>query len=587
MIHTKPNTNRETLRLFWEASKRNPRLLRLAFLYPLGAVFINTVVPLFIGKTIASLATPGISHAQYIPELVVSVAIGLLANRFGFQSFQRYMARTLEVLHEQAFSALLSRSVGFHNNNISGKLISDVSDYVNSFMQLVNSFFAVLIPFVAILVVGSALVFSQSLMLGLVITATSAYAIVTGFRDSKRRAPIRARRLIASKNVTGHAADTIVNAQTVKTFAHETQEITEHHRLGKILSDFRYTDWAGAATTGNNRIAVLFVFQAIVLAILTQVIDNDPALLGIGIFSFSFTTTIFNRLFDVNTVVRQVEESFILAEPMTEIIIGRAEIVDATDAGALQVADGTIALQHLHFAYPDGAKDQTVFADLNLNIPAGQKVGLVGPSGGGKSTLTRLLLRFEDIQDGIIQIDRQNIAGVTQASLRQAIAYVPQEPLLFHRSIFDNIAYGKTGATKSQVESAARKANALDFIKALPNRFDTVVGERGVKLSGGQRQRIAIARAILKDAPILVLDEATSALDSESEAAIQSALNELMQGRTTLVIAHRLSTIQKMDRIIVMDNGAIIEQGSHQELLKHKGLYAKLWSRQSGGFIED
>ena len=198
-----------------------------------------------------------------------------------------------------------------------------------------------------------------------------------------------------------------------------------------------------------------------------------------------------------------------------------------------------------------------------------------------------MILRFLDINGGNLLIDGQDIREITQNSLRRAIAYVPQEPLLFHRSILENIAYGKAGATLDEVRQAAHKAYALEFIEALPDGFETIVGERGVKLSGGQRQRVAIARAILKDAPILVLDEATSALDSESEAAIQSALNELMKDRTTLVIAHRLSTIQRHDRIVVLENGKIIEDGSHAELLKRKGLYARLWSHQSGGFIDD
>jgi ATP-binding cassette subfamily B protein len=211
----------------------------------------------------------------------------------------------------------------------------------------------------------------------------------------------------------------------------------------------------------------------------------------------------------------------------------------------------------------------------------------VGHSGSGKTTLTRLLLRFSDIEAGVIAIDGQDISKVTQKSLRESIAYVPQEPMLFHRSLRENIAYGKPEASFEEVHAAAEKANAIEFIEKLPEGFETTVGERGVKLSGGQRQRIAIARAILKDAPILVLDEATSALDSDSEKLIQDALSKLMKGRTSIVVAHRLSTISKLDRIIVLEDGQIDEQGSHEALLKQKGTYAKLWAHQSGGFIEE
>jgi len=236
---------------------------------------------------------------------------------------------------------------------------------------------------------------------------------------------------------------------------------------------------------------------------------------------------------------------------------------------------------------PDDEPIDSLFSDFSLSINKNTKIGLVGVSGSGKSTLMKLLLRFYDVDSGRILISGHDIKRVTQQSLHENIAYVPQEPLLFHRTVLENIAYSKPQATLEQVRTAAKQANALEFIEKLPKGFETLVGERGVKLSGGQRQRIAIARAILKDAPILILDEATSALDSESEKLIQDALEKLMKGRTSIVIAHRLSTIATLDRVVVLDNGKIIEDGSHQVLLKEKGTYAKLWAHQSGGFIEE
>ena len=269
---------------------------------------------------------------------------------------------------------------------------------------------------------------------------------------------------------------------------------------------------------------------------------------------------------------------------MTEILALTPEIIDRSN-DTLSVNSGEVAFKHVTFAH-DGSKE-ALFDDFSLTIAPGERVGLVGHSGSGKTTLTRLLLRFSDVENGTITIDNQDITSVTQKSLRQSIAYVPQEPMLFHRTLRENIAYGKPDASEEDIRYAAEQANALDFIEKLPEKFDTLVGERGVKLSGGQRQRIAIARAILKDAPILVLDEATSALDSESEKLIQDALEKLMKGRTSIVIAHRLSTIAKLDRIIVLNDGSIVEQGNHQALLNQKGTYAKLWSHQSGGFIEE
>jgi len=304
------------------------------------------------------------------------------------------------------------------------------------------------------------------------------------------------------------------------------------------------------------------------------------------IFIITYLGRVTGSLFAINGIVRGLEQAFLDASKVTDILSQSPEITDAEDAQDLTITSAQITLNNVSFAYQD-AKQQTVISNLNLAIKSGQSIGLVGKSGGGKSTLTQLLLRYMDITSGEILIDGRNIAQVTQTSLREKIAYVPQDPYLFHRSLRDNIAYGKPNATDAEIIVAAKAAYAYDFIQDLPNGLHTVVGERGVKLSGGQRQRIAIARAILKNAPILILDEATSALDSESEAYIQKALQKLMENRTSIVIAHRLSTIAKLDRVIVLDKGKVVEDGTHAELLKKKGTYATLWNHQSGGFIEE
>jgi ATP-binding cassette subfamily B protein len=280
----------------------------------------------------------------------------------------------------------------------------------------------------------------------------------------------------------------------------------------------------------------------------------------------------------------RVEEGLADAAEMTEIIMQPHDIVDPEKPESSRISKGAVEFSNVTFRYQE-SDDAGLFENLQLAIPAGQKIGLVGPSGSGKTTLTKLLLRFMDIENGQILVDGQNIAHIAQDDLRRSIAYVAQEPLLFHRSIYENIAYGRAEASAKEIYDAAEKAHAAEFIKDLPKTYDTMVGERGVKLSGGQRQRVAIARAMLKRAPIIVLDEATSSLDSVSEKLITGALDELMEKRTTLVIAHRLSTIRKMDRILVLHEGKIIEDGSHQQLLKQKGMYAKLWEHQSGDFI--
>lgn len=270
-----------------------------------------------------------------------------------------------------------------------------------------------------------------------------------------------------------------------------------------------------------------------------------------------------------------------IQEGLEDILIP-FEVLD-NGTNELSVINASIEWTNVNFEFAE----QPVFKDFNLSIEGRQKIGLVGESGAGKSTFVSLLLREYDINDGEIEIDGQDISSVTQDSLRKAIAVVPQEPALFHRSIYENIAYGKPNATRQEVFEVAVKAQAHEFICTLPDGYDTLVGERGVKLSGGQKQRVAIARAMLKDAPILVLDEATSALDSESEVAIQKALEVLMEDRTVIAIAHRLSTLRKMDRIIVMEEGKIIEDGDHDSLSQAGGVYERLWNHQAGGFLKE
>jgi ATP-binding cassette subfamily B protein len=582
------SVDKTTIRFYWDAALREKRLFFLAFLYPVGAICISTLAPLFIGKTLASLTVPGADTLQYVPYFIAAALAGILANRYGFVCLLRHQAATMSYLQEKSLSVLLKRSVGFHNNNIGGKLVSDAIDYPSGYSQLSNAIFVNLIPFSVILLVGTTLIFLESWKLGLIIAVMATVAVCWGVTESLRRSHLRAKRLKATKAVTAHLADAILNVQTIKTFAREKEELAQHKKLNHVLRSFRLNDWALAATQGNNRIAVLLAMQLGFVIGAANIIKDDPALLGIGIFAFSFTITLTNKLFEINAMIRQIEDGLLAASPMTEIILQDVEINDAKNAKPLKVEKGKLELRNVVFNYEDDDNTQDVFADLNLVIKPGEKIGLVGPSGGGKSTLTRLLLRFEDINDGEILVDGQNIAHVTQDSLRKVISYVPQEPLLFHRTIRENIAYGNDKATEKDVKHAAKLAHADEFIEALPQGYDTVVGERGVKLSGGQRQRVAIARAILKNAHLIVLDEATSALDSESEVLIQEALWELMKDRTALVIAHRLSTIQKMDRILVLDGGAIVEQGTHKELLgKKNGLYARLWKHQSGGFIED
>lgn len=372
----------------------------------------------------------------------------------------------------------------------------------------------------------------------------------------------------------------------MRTFAWWKGETNTNIKLVEEWANLMNADFRLLNRHFNKVLLINFSIQFIFIVTLILLVMNGSISVSLAIFSVTYLTRFATETLGIGSIINQVENALIDAAPMMNILQEHLEVVDTKDATELIVTKSSIDFNNVEFSYSDG-NGQAVLPNLTLSIKAGEKIGLVGPSGGGKTTITKLLLRLLNIQKGNILIGEQDIARVTQESLRNSISYVPQDPLLFHRSLAENIGYAKPEATLESIIQASKKAHAHDFIKQLPDGYDTLVGERGVKLSGGQRQRVAIARAILKDAPLLVLDEATSALDSESEKLIQDALGTLMENRTTIVIAHRLSTIQKMDRIIVLDEGKIVEQGSHKELLNLKGVYAKLWSHQSGGFLED
>lgn len=576
-----------TLKHFWAVSWRYKPLLIASLFVPAAAIGISVGVPFYIGRVFSLLAHHDPNIMPSVVMLVVISVLTVVLNLISFRKLFELQPKAMAYLQEEVLQALLKRGASFHNNRVSGKLVSDAIDYPTAYIQLSNVFLIDIASFVLVIILGVIVVSLHSLLIGAVLLGMATVAIGSGVWFRQRMAPFRRIRHEAGKAVTSHLSDTIVNNMTVKTFGSEEAEMQRHRELAMTLQNARNHDWQKVAVDGAMRVCALLIFQIFFVLIVIREIHHDPSLLATGIFAFSYTITISNRLFQIGTMMRTVEDALQLAMPTTELLQETPEIEDKPDAVDLKPEKGQISLNDVTFHYADNPRHDAVFKQLNLVIKPGEKIGLVGPSGGGKTTLTKLLLRFEDIQSGQILIDDQDITSVTQKSLRTAIAYVPQEPLLFHRTIKENIAYGNEEATESNVIHAAKLAHADTFIRKLPDGYDTVVGERGIKLSGGQRQRIAIARAILKDAPILLLDEATSALDSASEVAIQAALQELMQGRTTVVVAHRLSTIQKMDRILVLDNGSIMEEGSHQELLKKDGLYARLWAHQSGGFIED
>lgn len=587
---TDAETTKKTIAIYQQelASEKKAVWLTSIFM-PMQHLMFVVVLPLLISFFTQSLITHPHDITMpliYVGGMILTAIATVISGRIGAVALFHHEERVTTKLTERALRGLLAHSHSFFANSKVGALAGDVNTFSRSYVAIGDIIMLqaapIVVNFAASLIIVA---FIAPLMLPPLILLTF-YIVWDSLRSYSARAEFRNERKNLQSKLFGNFADILGNQTLVRTFGRSEDEIAgvlkQRHRIQAIAAE----EIAILRRNTDTRLVTLFLFQIATLLLCLFLTTHSLLSIAALIFIITYLGRITGSLFNITAIVRGLEQAFLDASKITEILDKTPEILDAKNAKNITVKHADIQLHDVTFAYQD-AKDKAVFNKLNLTIPAGQSIGLVGKSGGGKSTLTQLLLRYMDISGGEITIDGQNIATVTQTSLRNAISYVPQDPYLFHRSLRENIAYGKPDTTDEEIIAAAKKAHAMEFIKTLPNGLDTIVGERGVKLSGGQRQRIAIARAVLKDAPILLLDEATSALDSESEKLIQDALEKLMKNRTSIVIAHRLSTIAKLDRIIVLDQGKIVEDGSHAELQKHDGTYAKLWSHQSGGFIED
>ena len=589
------STSAQTLRIYWQHARKYKK--DLWTVYPLMTVAQfaeDFVTPLIISGIMNKLSSGNIADLQNDNLWLIFgsiIAIELFAHTIWnivVRTYWKMQDKIMFDLNMSVFNHLQKMSFRFFSDRFAGSLVSQTNKFVGAYERLTDALTWNVYKLIVSLVFTTIILLPRVPAVATAILLIAAIYTPTIWYVRRKQLPYTTRWAKAETARTGQLADTISNIVAVKSFSNEKLETSRMHARAQDVHnrslDTMRINMRQEFGTGilQRSINVSVIILSILLA------TRGYVEVGTVYLSLIYTLGIIRRLWDLNTTFRQFTRVFGDSHDMTEILQIKPEIADNKNPIELITSQGNVAFSKVTFRYKGSDASNTLFNDLNLNISGGEKIGLVGPSGGGKTTITKLLLRFMDIQAGSIKIDGQNIADAMQSDVRRMVSYVPQEPLLFHRSIAENIAYGKLHATQKEIEYAAKQAHAHEFIVKLEDGYNTLVGERGVKLSGGQKQRIAIARTMLKDAPILVLDEATSALDSESEALIQDALWKLMEGKTAIVIAHRLSTIQKMDRIIVLDKGDIVEEGTHTQLIKKKnGLYARLWSHQSGGFLQD
>ncbi len=579
------NKTKQTIRIYWEHLTRYKFKFSAMLIALLGFTLANVYVPLWYKKFFDLLEkSPEASQLLYIVFVIVGINMVSWISYRVAEFAQNYLEPALiKDLYTSCYSYLHKHSYSFFNNNFSGSLIRRVNRFVNSFINIFDTIYWSILSVTVKTAVILGVLFYYFWKIGLMTIIWIVIYLAFHMIFVKYKLKIDIKRADADSKVTAQLADAIANNINIKLFnGFKFEEKRFKNRLDKLSSLIIKTYNLGTFVTGAQAL-LMIILEAGVFYVAIKLWQKGAVSIGDFVLLQSYLILIFENLWNIGRDIRRIYESLSEAEEMTEILIKPHEIMDKPTAKPLKVKNGEICFRDISFRYEDNAK--YVLKNFNLKIKPKEKIALIGPSGGGKSTIIKLLFRFFDIEKGEILIDGQNISNVTQNSLRENISLVPQEPILFHRTLMENIRYGKRSATDKEVIKAAKLAHCHEFIMSFPDKYNTYVGERGVKLSGGERQRVAIARAILKNAPILVLDEATSSLDSESELLIQDALNNLMKGKTVIVIAHRLSTISKMDRIVVIENGKISEEGRHEELLKiSKGTYQKLWEIQAGGF---
>lgn len=564
----------------WLRAPRRVAFVAGAFMAATVAEFL---VPLYAGRLVDAVAGQGgVEPALWALAGMLALSAAMVGFRhMAFIAITTLTLRTMSDTAAESFARLQRFSTDWHASNFAGSTVRKITRGMWALDLLHDTVFGALWPSVVVLLGTTAVLAWHWPAMGLVVfTGALIYVAVTIALSLNYVAPAARLANAWDTKVGGALADAISCNPVVKAFGAEARE---DRRLDETLARWAQKTrrtWIRGTISGTTQQLVSLALRAAVIGLAIWLWANGRATPGDIAFVLTSYAVVHGYLRDVGQHVHNLQRSVNDMEELVALHALPYGVADRPGVAPMKVGAGAIAFEHVDFHY--GGHATPLYRDFSLRIAPGEKVGLVGRSGSGKTTFVKLVQRLYDVTGGRVLIDGQDIAGVTQSSLRAEMAIVQQEPILFHRSLAENIAYARPGASQAEIERAARLANAHGFISRLPDGYRTLVGERGVKLSGGERQRVALARAFLADAPILILDEATSSLDSESEALIQEAVERLMAGRTTIVIAHRLSTVRSMDRILVFDQGRIIEEGRHEALLKRPGgTYRALFERQA------
>lgn len=574
--------------------KRRARTVSLIAASMAVATIADLLLPVFSGRLVDAIAGSRTARVESLHRaeiaigcMVVLGAVLIVMRYVALAGVSRLTVGLMARIAADAFWRIQRLSTDWQANNFGGSIVRRITRGMWAVDLMNDTLLLALLPAVLVLAGSSVVLGMRWLSMGLLVAVAATCYVVTSISLSVGWVAPAARLSNAQDTRIGAAlADSITCNSVVKSFGAEGREEV---RLGRVLNKWRtrtFRHWIFATRSAGLQLAVLLVMRTLVTSYGLVLWWRGLATAGDVTFVLTSYFIVHGYLRDIGQHVANLQRSVNEMEEMVALQSEPLGVADHTHAPALHVRQGAIEFDRVNFTY--GRQLRSLFTEFSLRIEPGERVGLVGHSGSGKSTFVKLLHRLYDVTGGRILIDGQDIALVRQDSLRAQLALVPQEPILFHRSLAENIAYGRPDASRSEIEEAACLANAHEFISVQPKGYATLVGERGVKLSGGERQRVALARAFLANAPVLVLDEATSSLDSESEAAIQEAMERLMVGRTSIVIAHRLSTVRMLDRILVFDHGRVVEEGSHDMLVrKLGGTYQRLFERQALGLISD